>query len=155
MHQCKLCTNAHYAILMTVLKKLFFFLLLKLLHFKIEWGELGDNCIVFENFTDFTVEIAWWYISKILTDYCLRHFVNNVAIHMITLEWRYLYCIWKFHCINCRFHKVHAHYRHKLFFSGDFQGQEGVHIMHQCTLCNPNDGAEKTFFFFITKIATF
>ena len=25
-------------------------------------------------------------------------------------------------------------------FSGDFQGQEGVCIMHQCTLCNPNDG---------------
>ena len=24
------------------------------------------------------------------------------------------------------FFKVHAHYRHKLVFSGDFQGQEGV-----------------------------
>jgi hypothetical protein len=23
------------------------------------------------------------------------------------------------------------------FFSGDFQGQEGVRIMHQCALCNP------------------
>ena len=25
--------------------------------------------------------------------------------------------------------KVHAHYRHELVFSGDFQGQEGVRIM--------------------------
>jgi hypothetical protein len=29
------------------------------------------------------------------------------------------------------------------FFSGDFQGQEGVPIMHQCALCNPNDGISK------------
>jgi hypothetical protein len=27
------------------------------------------------------------------------------------------------------FSKVHAHYRHELVFSGDFQGQEGVRIM--------------------------
>jgi hypothetical protein len=27
------------------------------------------------------------------------------------------------------FLKVHAHYRDELFFSGDFQGQEGVRIM--------------------------
>ena len=27
----------------------------------------------------------------------------------------------------------------ELTFSGDFQGQEGVRIMHQCALCNPND----------------
>jgi hypothetical protein len=26
------------------------------------------------------------------------------------------------------------------FFSGDFQGQEGVRIMHQCALCYPNYG---------------
>ena len=26
------------------------------------------------------------------------------------------------------------------FFSGDFQGQEGVRIMHQCALCNPKYG---------------
>ena len=32
------------------------------------------------------------------------------------------------------------HYRHELVFSGDFQGQEGVRIMHQCTLCNPKYG---------------
>ena len=38
------------------------------------------------------------------------------------------------------FLQVHVHYRHELVFSGDFQGQEGVCIMHQCTLCNPNDG---------------
>ena len=25
------------------------------------------------------------------------------------------------------------------FFSGDFQGQEGMRIMHQCALFNPND----------------
>jgi hypothetical protein len=25
-------------------------------------------------------------------------------------------------------------------FSADIQGQERVHIMHECTLCNPNDG---------------
>jgi hypothetical protein len=31
----------------------------------------------------------------------------------------------------------------KYFFSGDFQGQEGVCIMHQCALCNPNDGKNK------------
>jgi len=24
-------------------------------------------------------------------------------------------------------------------FSADFQGQEGVRIMQECTLCNPND----------------
>jgi hypothetical protein len=42
------------------------------------------------------------------------------------------------------FSKVYAHYRHKLFFSGDFQGQEGVHIMHQCTLCNDNNGINQT-----------
>jgi hypothetical protein len=41
------------------------------------------------------------------------------------------------------FWEVHAHYRHELVFSGDFQGQEGVHIMHQCALCNPNDGNYK------------
>ena len=27
-------------------------------------------------------------IFRILADYRLRHLVNNVAIHMITLEWR-------------------------------------------------------------------
>ena len=26
------------------------------------------------------------------------------------------------------------------FFSEDFQGQEGVRIMHQCALCNPKYG---------------
>jgi hypothetical protein len=26
------------------------------------------------------------------------------------------------------------------FFSGDFQDQEGVRIMHQCALCNPKYG---------------
>jgi hypothetical protein len=25
-------------------------------------------------------------------------------------------------------------------FSADFQDQEGMRIMHECTLCNPNDG---------------
>jgi len=25
---------------------------------------------------------------RIFADYCLRHLVNNVAMHMITLEWR-------------------------------------------------------------------
>ena len=30
------------------------------------------------------VEISW----DILSDYRLRHLVNNVAMHMITLEWR-------------------------------------------------------------------
>ena len=34
---------------------------------------------------DSTVEIAR-SIFRVLTDYRLRHFVNNVAIHMITLE---------------------------------------------------------------------
>jgi hypothetical protein len=34
-----------------------------------------------------TVEISW-DMFKILADYRLRHLVNNVAIHMITLEWR-------------------------------------------------------------------
>jgi hypothetical protein len=29
---------------------------------------------------------------RILADYRLRHLINNVAIHMITLEWRLLYC---------------------------------------------------------------
>ena len=39
------------------------------------------------------------------------------------------------------FLKVHAHYRHELvYFSGDFQGQEGVRIMHQCALYNPKYG---------------
>ena len=38
------------------------------------------------------------------------------------------------------FLKVHAHYRHELVFSGDFQGQEGVCIMHQCALYNPKYG---------------
>ena len=38
------------------------------------------------------------------------------------------------------FSKVHAHYRHELIFSGNFQGQEGVRIMHQCALCNPKYG---------------
>ena len=47
------------------------------------------------------VEISW-DIFRILANHCLRHLVNNVAIHMITLEWRKLYCIWIFHCINCR-----------------------------------------------------
>ena len=28
----------------------------------------------------------------------------------------------------------------ELIFSGDFQGQDGVRIMHQCTLCNPKYG---------------
>ena len=34
------------------------------------------------------------------------------------------------------------------FFSGDFQGQEGVRIMHQCALCNPKYGNSilRTFF---------
>ena len=32
------------------------------------------------------------------------------------------------------------HYRHELVFSGDFQGQEEVRIMHQCALCNPKYG---------------
>ena len=39
------------------------------------------------------------------------------------------------------FLKVHAHYRHGLVFSGDFQGQEGVRIMHQCALYNPKYGS--------------
>ena len=29
------------------------------------------------------------------------------------------------------------------FFSGDFQGQEGVRIMHQCALYNPKYGSVK------------
>ena len=29
------------------------------------------------------------------------------------------------------------------FFSGDFQGQEGVRIMHQCALYNPKYGIQK------------
>jgi hypothetical protein len=41
---------------------------------------------------------------------------------------------------NDFFTKVYAHYRHELVFSGDFQGQEGVQIMHQYALCNGNDG---------------
>ena len=35
----------------------------------------------------------------------------------------------------------------KSHFSADFQGQEGVHIMQECALCNPNAGnntAKKT-----------
>jgi len=28
------------------------------------------------------------YFLEFLADYCLCHLVNNVAIHMITLEWR-------------------------------------------------------------------
>jgi hypothetical protein len=37
--------------------------------------------------------------------------------------------------------KVYAYYRHKLvFFSGDDQCQNGVHIMDEWALCNPNDG---------------
>ena len=44
------------------------------------------------------------------------------------------------------FSKVHAHYRHELVFSGDFQGQEGVRIMHQCALCNPKYGITFTKF---------
>jgi len=28
------------------------------------------------------------YFFRILADYHLRHLVNNVAMHMITLEWR-------------------------------------------------------------------
>ena len=28
----------------------------------------------------------------------------------------------------------------KSHFSADFQGQEGVHIVHECTLCKPNHG---------------
>ena len=31
-------------------------------------------------------------------------------------------------------------------FSGDFQGQEGVRIMHQCALYNPKYG---NFFYFV------
>ena len=27
------------------------------------------------------------------------------------------------------------------FFSGNFQGQEAVRIMHQCVLCNPKYGS--------------
>jgi hypothetical protein len=34
------------------------------------------------------------------------HLIINVAMHMITLEWRWLYCIWKFDSINCRFKVV-------------------------------------------------
>ena len=30
---------------------------------------------------------------RYLADYRLRHLVNNVAMHMITLEWGQLYCI--------------------------------------------------------------
>ena len=29
----------------------------------------------------------------------------------------------------------------KAHFSTDFQGQEEVHIMHECALFNPNDGS--------------
>jgi hypothetical protein len=28
----------------------------------------------------------------------------------------------------------------EITFSADIQGQERVRIMHECTLCNPNDG---------------
>jgi hypothetical protein len=38
------------------------------------------------------------------------------------------------------------------FFSGDFQGQEGVHIMHQCALCNPKYGKIYFFKIFSAKI---
>jgi len=43
---------------------------------------------------------------NILADYRLRHLINNVAIHMITLEWILLYCFWKYHGINFGFNAV-------------------------------------------------
>ena len=36
------------------------------------------------------------------------------------------------------------------FFSGDFQGQEGVRIMHQCALYNPKYGTKKILVLFGT-----
>jgi hypothetical protein len=38
------------------------------------------------------------------------------------------------------------------FFSGDFQGQEGVPIMHQCALCNPKYGIYLYIYFFFFKV---
>jgi hypothetical protein len=34
----------------------------------------------------------------------------------------------------------HYFFTGKSQFSADFQGQEGVCIMQECTQCNPNDG---------------
>jgi hypothetical protein len=39
----------------------------------------------------------------------------------------------------------------KSHFTADFQDQEGVRIMHKCTLCNPNDGILKKKFIAITR----
>ena len=62
-----------------------------------------DNAVIF------TVSIPRLKYQIFLADYHLRHLVNNVAIHMIASEWTYLYCIWKFHGINCPFHWCNFH----------------------------------------------
>jgi hypothetical protein len=49
------------------------------------WYVIGQ-CCNFQGINS-TVEISW-DIFRILADYRLRHLVNNVAIHIITLEWR-------------------------------------------------------------------
>jgi len=45
-----------------------------------------DNTVIF------TVSILRWkyheIFFRILADYRLRHLVNNMAVHMIKLEWR-------------------------------------------------------------------
>ena len=38
------------------------------------------------------------------------------------------------------------------FFSGDFQGQEGVRIMHQCALCNPKYGIYLYIYFIYIRL---
>jgi hypothetical protein len=55
-------------------------------------------------------------------------------------DWKYIYIWLTFNSYisdDNFFSKVYVHYRHKLAFSGDFLGQEGV---HNNVLCNPNDG---------------
>ena len=81
------------------------FILMQLL--KYSWIVIGQCC----NFHSInsTVEISWDIFFRMLADYHLRHLVNNVAIHMIASEWTYLYCIWKFHGINCPFHWCNFH----------------------------------------------
>jgi hypothetical protein len=66
-----------------------------------------DNAVPFQGINS-TVEISW-DIFRILTDYRLRHLVNNVAIHIYThdyirMEITVLYL--KISRINCRFNGV-------------------------------------------------